>query len=340
MDHITKRAVPRFRRPLPVRADTRWTSTAELASLLSQQARSHRGGREHKIATMRTTSRLLSPGVMAATAATLLAACAPSPGSVKEKAERVLALERNDRQVFQRRGPELYAALTPAELAPARVKTYDTRTLELLFEATFVAADASDRADATPLMEAILDELYRRAFLREDLVAMLDARYVTDRDWEKARALYARFPWKGLAVPEIHESTARIEGPAVYDVSNDGRSLTLVPVDIVSRPIVVAIVSGDCHFSNDADAAIAAAPDLARALAAHTLYIDPSLQSIHLEAIAESNRASDRKLHVLYRARGWPGLDFRRTPHFYFLKDGRIVDEIVGSDPQLVALLK
>lgn len=36
----------------------------------------------------------------------------------------------------------------------------------------------------------------------------------------------------------------------------------------------------------------------------------------------------------------WPDLDFRRTPHFCFLKGGRAVYEVVGAVPSLAADLQ
>jgi len=258
---------------------------------------------------------------------------------VKGKAERVITIQRNEHRDVEKNIAAAFAALSASELGPERIKSYDTRTLELLFEATALAADYSDQPGLTALMETAFEETYRRGFVR-DMPEQLYKRYVAERAWDKARALYARFPWKGLEVPEVREASASVDGPAVYEVSEDGTALTLQPLDIASRPTIVAVVSGGCHFSREAEAAIAADPRLSQALAESAIYIDPSVHAINLDEIAENNRTQKQKVRVLYKASGWPGLDFRRTPRFYFLKDGRVVHEVLGMGPNIAAELR
>ncbi len=272
----------------------------------------------------------------------ILVGCADSATTARSKAERVITIQRNERGGAEKEKSFLtaFAAFRPAELAPERIRSYDTRTLELLFEATGLVAVSSDRPDLTTLMESMFDEAYRRGFVRRDLVRLLHMRYVVERDWRKARALYARLKWKELEVPEVRDASAPITGPAVYDVSEDGKVLTLRPVDIVSHPTIVAVVDGGCHFSQDAETAISADAKLSQALVENAIYVDPSLHVIDPDAIAESNRMHKYKVRILYKGSAWPGLDFSSTPHFYFLKDGRVVHEVPGMDSNIAAKLR
>lgn len=258
--------------------------------------------------------------------------------TVKEKAERVLTIQRNERGDSEQQIAEAFAALTAAELDPNVVKSYDTRTLELLFQAAAVVANDASRADLIRVMETIFGEAYGRGFVG-DMIEQLHRAFVKERDWDKAKALHLRFPWKALNVPEVHAGSGPVDGPAVYEVSDDAKALTLQQVDIASGPIIVAVVAGGCHFSREADAAIAADPRLSQALAETAIYVDPSPSANNLSAIAENNRTQKYKVRVLHKASAWPGLDFRATPSFYFLKDGHIVHSVVGMGPNLAAEL-
>ena len=202
-----------------------------------------------------------------------------------------------------------------------------------------LAAAAADRPDLTSRLEDIFEEATSRGFVGT-MPQQLQRHYVSERAWNEARALHARFGWHDLQVPEVYEPALPVSGPAVYEIAEDGTSMTLRPVDIVSRPVIVAVVSGGCHFSRDADEAIAANPDLSAALAEHTIYVDPSRYAVRLHALAENNRTKPYKVRVLYKEAGWRGLDFSRIARFYFLRDGRVVHDVVGMRPTIVEELR
>ena len=268
----------------------------------------------------------------------LTVGCASGNEALKNKAERVITITRNERRGLEKTIPAAFDAIDPVDLTPGRIKTYDTRTVELLFEATAITADYSERPELTPAMEDAFEEAYKRGFIG-DMVKQLHTRYVTERRWDKARALYERFPGS-LKDPEVPEPSTPVSGPAVYEVAPDGKFMTLKPLDIKSRPLIVAVVSGGCHFSQDADAAIAADPGLSQALTENAIYVDPSRYSLPLEELAENNRTQKYKVFVLYKASGFGGLDFRQTPHFYFLNDGRVVHDVLGMGPDITAELR
>ena len=279
------------------------------------------------------------PGIALATGAALMLGCRSGHEAIKDKAERVITIQRNEHRGLEKTIPAAFDAIDSADLTPGRIKTYDTRTLEVLFEAAALAADYSDRPELTRVMEDAFEESYKRGFIG-DMIKQLHTRYVAERRWDKARALYKRFSDDSLKVPEVREPSASVSGPAVYEVAPDGKSMTLRPLDIKSRPLIVAVVSGGCHFSQDADAAIAADPRLSQALADNAVYVDPSRYSLQLERIAENNRTQKYKVFVLYKASGFSGLDFRETPHFYFLEDGRVVHDVLGMGPDITARLR
>lgn len=273
-----------------------------------------------------------------AVCASLAWSCAPfGAGSVKADAERVITLQRNGEPGDDANISDAFGRIKPVDLASGKLKSYDTRTLELLFEATAVAADIRHRPELSRVMEDIFQEAVSRGFVG-DMIGQLHRRYVGERRWTEARTLYERFPSKERRLPEIVEPTSvPLGGPAAYAVSPDGGRLTLEAVDLVSRPLIVTVVDVGCHFSRDADAAIAADPALAAAFAANSVEIYPAHYDLDAEEIAETNRTGKRSVKILYKASGWNGLIFNGTPHFYFLKGGKVVDEIEGMRPKSFA---
>lgn len=268
----------------------------------------------------------------AALCAGLMLGCAPSAARrVKADAERVITLQRNDAP--DAKIASAFDRLKPADMAPARLQTYDTRTLELLFDAAFLV----DRPELTGALEDIFEAAYGRGFVG-DMIEQLHIRYVADRRWDKAKELLRRFPSKERELPEIVEpASVPLDGPAVYDVSADGKRLTLEAVDLASRPLIVAVVDPGCHFSQDADAAIAADPKIAAAFAGSAINIYPAHFDLNAEEVAETNGKGKARVKILYKASGWKGFKFIGTPHFYFVKDGKIVDEIAGMIPSTFA---
>jgi hypothetical protein len=113
--------------------------------------------------------------------------------------------------------------------------------------------------------------------------------------------------------------------------------MTLKPLDIKSRPLIVAVVSGGCHFSQDADG-LSRRPQVVQALAENAVYVDPSRYSLHLERIAENNKTQVQSIRPLQGIR-LRGMDFRDTPH-HFLEDGRVVHEVLGMGPDITARLQ
>lgn len=259
--------------------------------------------------------------------------CAHGAGErLKGKAERVITLYRDEGPEGEEKIAGAFARIEIEDAESARLKSYDTRTLELLFQAVYLGESIRDRPELAGVLERVYREELARGFIG-DMPRMYE-RFVASRQWAKARELAASFPSKERELPEIVEpASVPLDGPAVYDVSPDGKRLTLEAVDLVSHPLVVAVVNPGCHFSVDADAAIAADPMLSEALERNALNVYAAAFTLDADEIAETNRSGKRRVKILYKPSGWKGLDFRNTPHFYFLRDGKVVDEILGINP-------
>lgn len=253
---------------------------------------------------------------------------------IKTRAEAIVAIDRNVRgdDASTAAIADAFRLVQDRELEPSLLAGYDTRTLEVLFDAVRIAADRLQRPDKLQALEDIFEECLRRGFvghMDEDLYA----RFVYQRQWQKARKLYERFPSKDRELPNIVEPAAPREGvPSVYMVSKDGGTLNYKPVDLTG-PIIVSVVAPGCHFSNDLVRRIEADPKLVALFRDHAINIDPSPFQLRTAELALVNREGRFVYAVLYRAADWRGFDFSSTPQFYFVKGGEIVHRLRGVKP-------
>lgn len=258
----------------------------------------------------------------------LTASCAPTP-SLKSRAEGILTLDRNgghdpDPVLLSK----LASGISRSELAPEKLRTYDIRTLEMLFEALEAEHDkrVNDR-QAVESLEAVFDELLigRHGYVF-DFPKRIFQIYIGQRDWSKARALYDEIPEKELKLPVIEEP-AISTGPAVYEVSADGGSMRLRPVDLAAKPMILAVVG--CHFADDALQGIAADPELADLFKTRALIIDPSFFALNTADIADANRVGPFHYTILHKPAGWP-IEFNRSPSFFLIRDGAVAAKLIG----------
>jgi hypothetical protein len=256
-----------------------------------------------------------------------------STRELKARAEDVITLDRNERHgTGAEKIKETFARIEPSELEPARLKSYDTRTLELLFEAVSIASDRLDRPELLTPMEKIFDECYRRSFIG-GMVEELYKKYIHLRELGKARKLADNWPSDSRRLPKIIEpDPPPMDSPAVFVVSSDGKTLTYTPVDL-SQPKIITVIDPDCHFGHDLMALIKSDPQLGDAFKKYAVYIDPAWYSLDAEEWARLNAKGVIHYDVLYRASGWKGFDFEGVPHFYFVKDGKIIFSIVDVLP-------
>lgn len=265
----------------------------------------------------------------------LLGLSAAGSAELKTRAEVVISIDRN-----QRGSPgrvvaairESFRLIETHELEPRLLKTYDTRTLEILFDAVAIASDCLQRPKLLTVLEDIFQECLRRGFVG-DMIDQLHSRYIKRRELGKARKLYERFPSKSRELPEIIEpEVGRKERPAVYTVSQDGRTLTYTPVDLTG-PMIVSVVSPGCHFSNAVVGMIESDPKLSKLFMDHAISIEPAAYSLATEEITKVNRKGKFRYSILYRESDWKDFSFSTIPQFYFVSGGRIVHQFDAVTP-------
>lgn len=108
--------------------------------------------------------------------------------------------------------------------------------------------------------------------------------------------------------------------------------LSRQPVDIARGIKVVAHVHPNCGFSRKAMKAFTSNQALKSKLAQRTLWVAGQWATSDLDAIVEWNEKHPAtEIEIAYRNDDWPGfVAFVRTPVFYVLRDGKLVDRLVG----------
>ncbi|MCX7513441.1 hypothetical protein [Frateuria sp. STR12] len=209
-----------------------------------------------------------------------------------------------------------------SQLSPEQVAT--------LFQAADLVGYYSGEPKFVDDMEADVSALEREgkatAHDRRDLYEA----FLQTRQFNKARIFSAAHPDLSLEeIPKI--DGAKLEDrPSSLLVSENGKSLAWHNVKIGSSQIVV-VSHPECHFTQNAVRYIEDHPALARVLAEHSTWIAPPGRSLDVDAISSWNRDHPSESIALASAQSdWPMISSWETPAFYFLKDGQLVETVIG----------
>lgn len=226
--------------------------------------------------------------------------------------------------------------------AQARLRTLDDRDVELLLR----AADRLTRiapAQARYLLDMRRDvaELERRNRLdRPHVDALYDALLAAHRS-DEARALLGAHPILDRRPPPTLHDAKLAPGLASIWLARGGHDLWRQPLRLDADAQVVVLGSTGCHFSQAAARSIGADPTLRGLFRAHAQWVAPAHDIVAVDALAAWNREHpEQPLAILHEDAGLPFVKRFATPTFYFLRDGRVVDTVVGwpDDAQRSAL--
>lgn len=155
---------------------------------------------------------------------------------------------------------------------------------------------------------------------------------VLRREFAEARAYAAAHPDDQLVpLPEI--SGQPPASAAVLRIPTDPRGpLEYERLNLDHGETLVIVATPHCGFCEQAIQVIAANPDLQEALAgAH--WIVPPEDLLAYPDISEWNRRyAFAQLSVAYDAGGFSEIELDQTPVFYRLRDGKVMDRVVGWD--------
>lgn len=194
----------------------------------------------------------------------------------------------------------------------------------------------SSGQDYLDRVEAAFHELESRGRQTPFDVQTLFKDYVKFREFEPARMLASRYPDVELEeLPHAVATTEKWGGPTV---------LELVGFDEVARvsagipsdgPFVVVAAHPLCHFSDNAVRAIQQDREVAALFKGRTLWLMPQDRYMNLDVVREWNRQfPDYTMRWAWRTSDWPMIKRWATPNFYFYRDGKLVDTVIGWPPE------
>ncbi len=160
---------------------------------------------------------------------------------------------------------------------------------------------------------------------------------------DAAEALARAHPDAGIGLlPERHtDASFADDAPAEWLLSADGKRMTRRAVPFGSGLTLIVVSHPQCHFSQRAVEAISKDPALAETFARRGHWITPRLREEDFSVIPEWNREHPAfAMTSVYDPNRWEGFDFRETPVFYLVVDGRIRQVIRGwpGEEQLAKL--
>jgi len=132
-------------------------------------------------------------------------------------------------------------------------------------------------------------------------------------------------------VIERHEGAS----PSWYERGEDAEGgtpvLTRRAANIERGSKIIVVAHPRCHFTLGAATAIAAEPALSRIFASHSDWIMPPTRGLELAALQEwDDEFPVFSIKLAHSLEDWSLIDGWDTPRFYFLRDGKIVDTVIG----------
>lgn len=231
-------------------------------------------------------------------------------------------------------------------MAPSGLPGVSDADLALVFRAAeTVEFYSRDSAYLAP-MRAVLAELERRGIATDAQRTSYFQALVGLRQFDVARSYASANPSLRVeAIPRIDPIRGEKGLPMVYEVDRTGSSLRPRYVDIRTGTKLIVVAHPLCAFSRRAMETLAADTEL-RPLLPDVLWMAPVDQLLFLDVVSNWNQSHPLTRIVLARRLSdWPMFQNWATPHFYLLRDGKLVDDFAGwpksgNRNRLVQLLK
>jgi hypothetical protein len=214
----------------------------------------------------------------------------------------------------------------------AKLSELSSLDLDLILRAAGIAGTYAPEERYARDMVAVLDELSRRGDATKIHSGATYRMLVAVRDLDGARRVAAKYPAEKFeALPTVRMDPRSAKGPRVWSTSDDPNEVVQRRVALDDGPRIVVVSHPRCHFSRNAVAAIAGDDVLGPIFRTYATWIAPQNGALYLPALQRWNREhGDFPVALVVRQTEWTFVDYWNTPTFYFLKDGVVVEKVVG----------
>jgi len=213
-----------------------------------------------------------------------------------------------------------------------RLKEYSLKTLNLLCEVsenlTFYFPENLEYIGWQ--QNAFNEKVRRNNYAGQNVEDMYWA-YLNIRMFDKARDIRERFPAANYpAVPKviIVDTEAVTARWSVYDVLDDGEKIELKELHLETGPKIVVLVSAGCPVAERAMKQLLADPELAPVFKKHSVLLTIKFDVRGVLRWREQFNFPD--IYIAYKESRLPEFNFRSSPYFYFMRDGKVLSSIDG----------
>lgn len=208
--------------------------------------------------------------------------------------------------------------------------------LESLYGSSNIVAFYTQKPGYVYDMKRDVDALRKRHLASERHYRDLYGAYVSARMFDEAKGLLEQYNLPGVEkIPKVN-ALPSVEGlPRAFLVDDKSHSLNLRSIDIKNGVNIVVVAHPLCHFSTQAIRYIYADNALRELFDQYALWLVPPSREIEFDLIrAWSLSHAKESTMIAYSREDWPMISSWNTPTFYFLKDGKVVDVVVGWPKQ------
>jgi hypothetical protein len=213
----------------------------------------------------------------------------------------------------------------------ARVSKLKNVELDQLFGALTFAALYTGEASYVPQMRQTLEEIERREIMSPNQILAMHKAYILSRDFNAAQELSARHQHHDMDRIPTFTSVVRSDytGPTAWAVEN-GQHLVRKQVQAATGVLVIA--HPGCRVSRNAVRAILDSPTATQIFAKTAVWLVPHAAELPLQMIRDwnENHSDIGALMIPHSRDEWPQVDYWGTPAFYFLRDGIVVEKVIG----------
>lgn len=228
---------------------------------------------------------------------------------------------------------KLASSIKTEDLSTERMRGYSDETVNAVYEALEkISFYLPDEKSYALRQEKAFDEKVRRGKIIGDDVERMYNSFVMSGLFGNAAALRLEFPGKALPeVPEVVQpDSPGGEGWWIYEVSDQGKKaeLRLFPK---SGQAVIMVMRPGCEFAEMAADGIFSDPELGPIFRTKGFMLTRAFDPAGVEAVKK--RSNSDAVYIARKSSDFPGFSLLRiSPTFYFVKDGRIMDEFSGWD--------
>ena len=180
------------------------------------------------------------------------------------------------------------------------------------------------------LQQDILTEKKRRGKYAEAEIKQMFTAYLRARMFDKAYAIKKQFPLIELpALPvKIVDNLPEKTAGRAYGVSKDGKEVEMTALSLGTGPKLVMVMFTGCSVAEKAMGQIMEDPELSAAFKKYGILLTASFDAQGIAKWKQDHSFSE--VYIVNKISDFAMFDFRSSPDFYFLKDGRLIAKSYG----------